>query len=191
MQRAAVGLAWVSVAASLAGFVLPWVTVGLRGVATYEDAGRLSRMTLQIRRGTETVAGSLLSGELLPRRVSGVQIPGLAQQEDMQVVVALMELLANTPQHAVLKSYAVFLVPGVALLCGLLLMGWSDRPAVAGGVMALCTAVAAVGSWKLLTVDPARSVVAVTIGWGLWLSVGAYVGLAAAALMGLVGGEST
>ena len=199
MRRAGLTAAWVSVAAATAAFFLPWAKLDVRGARLTELAssvpgaeGRVSRVTLQIRRGTETVAGSLPSLDALPRQVSGARIPGLARQEGAQVMVALMELLTHTCQHATLKSDTVFLVPGVALLCGLLLTGWSDRPAVAGSVMVLCAAVAVAAGWKLLTLDSSRSVVAVTIGWGLWLSVGAYVGLAAAAaLTGMSGRNRT
>ena len=178
MRRAALAAAWVSVAAVTAAFFLPWARVDLRGVTAHEEAGRVSRVTLQVRG--------------FPRQVSGAHIPGLARQEDAQVMVALLELLTNTRQHATLKSYAVFLVPGVALLCGLLLTGWSDRPAVTRGVAVICAAAAAGGGWKLLALEPGRSAIAVTIGSGLWISVGAYVGLAASAVLaGRSGRERT
>lgn len=183
--RAALVVVWASVAACLAGFLLPWVTLDLRGKELAALAGGrlhdVGRVTIQLRQGGETIAAALPSAAEFPRRVRGIQIPWLLRQDEAQVAVALLERLTNTRQHAALKSGAVFLVPGAALLCGVLLTGWGRRPAVAGGVLLVCVAVAAGGAWKLLTLDTSRSLIGVAIGWGLWVSLGAYVGLAASA----------
>lgn len=218
--RAALVVVWASVAACLAGFLLPWVTLDLRGAelaalveppgqtrgstsSSLDASGATSRarvlpptaggprrgtesspvgqVTLQLRRNGQALTAMLPSAAEFPRRVRGIQIPWLLRQDEAQVAVALLELLTNTRQHAALKSGAVFLVPGAALLCGVLLTAWGRRPAVAGGVLLVCVAVAAGGAWKLLTLDTSRSLIGVAIGWGLWVSLGAYVGLAASA----------
>ena len=191
--RAALIVAWLSVAASLAGFLLPWVTLDLRGAELAALAGdaphAIGRVTIQLRQGGQTLDAALPSAAEFPRQVRGIQIPWFLRQERTRVAVALLERITNTRQHAALKSCAVFLVPGVALLCGVLLTGWGRRPAVAGGVWLVCVAVAAGGAWKLLTLDTSRSLVGVAIGRGLWVSLGAYVGLAAAAAWTGLGGR--
>ncbi|OGX29134.1 MAG: hypothetical protein A3B78_02840 [Omnitrophica WOR_2 bacterium RIFCSPHIGHO2_02_FULL_67_20] len=183
--RAALIVAWLSVAASLAGFLLPWVTLDLRGAKLAALAGGgphdIGRVTIQLRQGGETIAAALPEATEFPWQVRGIQIPWLVRQEQTRVAVALLERLTNTRQHAALKSGAVFLVPGAALLCGVLLTGWGRHPAVAGGVLLVCVAVAAGGAWKLLALDTSRSLIGVAIERGLWVSLGAYVGLAASA----------
>ena len=201
--RAAMVLVWISVAASLAGFLLPWVTLDLRGVKLVALAGAapagpngarkalrdVGRVTIQLRRGGETIAATLPAASEPPLRVSGIEIPWLIRREQAQAAVALLELLTDTHQHAALKSCAVFLVPGAALLCGVLLTGWGHRPAVAAGIALACAVVAAGGAWRLLTLEPSRSPIGVTIEWGVWLSLAAYVGLAASAALRSRGGR--
>lgn len=201
MPRMAVGLVWVSLAASLAGFVLPWVKLdlpdaeltALAGAApagpggARQALGDVGRVTIQLRRGGKTLEATLPTASEFPQRLSGMQVLRLMRQEQAQAAVALLELLTGARQHVVLKSCAVLLVPGAALLCGALLTGWGRRPAVAGGVLLACAAAALGGAWKLLTLDPSRFLIRVTIEWGLWLSLASYVGLAASAALTRLG----
>lgn len=190
-------LTWVSVAVVLRAFFLPWATIDLeepglvqQARETLEGHGLLEGLTkrigtvaVEIRRGAETVTGELPSLSDIPRQVSGAQIPQLANQDNAQVAIALLELLANERQHIGAKSYAVYLVPSLALLCGLLLTVLGGTAAVALGVAGLCAGIAGVGFWKLLTTNTQTLFIAITIGPGLWLSLWAYVGLAVSALL--------
>ena len=188
-------LAWVSVAVVLRAFFLPWAMIDLREPSlvrqvreTVEGQGlleslvqRVGKVTAEIRRGAETVTGELSLSDI-PHEVSGVQIPQMANQENAQVALALMELLTNTRQHIGAKSYAVYLLPGLAVLCGVLLTVLGRVRAALLGIAALCALVAGVGFWKLLTTNTSTLFIAITIGPGLWLSLWGYVGLSAAAL---------
>jgi len=189
-------LAWVSVAVVLRAFFLPWAMIDVREPSlvrqvreTVEGQGlldglaqRIGKVTAEIRRGAETVTGELRVSDI-PREVSGVQIPQMANQKNAQVAMALVELLTNERQHLGAKSYTVYLVPGVALLCALLLTVRGEAAVVALGVAGLCAAIAGVGFWKLLTTNTSTLFIAITIGPGLWQSLWGYAGLAAAALL--------
>ena len=190
------GLVWLSVSAALVGFWLPWASFDLReprlvtqlkATASGQSALNLlteglGRITATIRRGTETVTGTLLTLADIPKQVSGAQIPQLANQQNAQVAMALFELITHAPHHIGAKSHAVYLVPGMALLCGLLLTLAGRSRRVALGVTLGCAGIAVVGFWKLLTTDTKTLMVTVTIGPGVWLSLWAYVGLSLAAL---------
>ncbi len=182
-QRAALVVAWASVAACLAGFLLPWVRLDLRGteLAALAKSSSVGQVTLQLRRHGQVLKATLPSAAEFPRRVRGIQIPRLLRQDETQVAVALLELLTDTRQHLAVNGRAVFLVPAVALACGLLVTRWNHRPAVAWGVALLCAAVAALGFWRLLTVETTGSLMVITVERGLWLSLWAYVGLAVSA----------
>lgn len=199
MKQVWMGLAGLSAVAALVGFFLPWASLDLREPGVVKklesmvgDVGGkgildkvakgLGRITATVRRGTQTVTGRLPSFDEIPKQVSGVQIPQIANQEHAQVAIALLELFTNTRQHIGVKSYAVYLVPGIALLCGLLLMAAGGRLPVSLGVALVCALIAAVGFWKVLTTDTSALLLTVTIGAGIWLSLWAYVGLALAAL---------
>ena len=197
MRYAGLVLAWLCVAATAVGFVRPWARIDLRepglvkqvrGAVPASDTlsgltKDLGKITATIRRGAETVTGELPSLSDIPKEISGIQIPQMVNQKNAQTAIALMELLTNERQQLGLKSYAVYLLPGIALLCGLLLtfVGWPRF--VPWAVAGLCALIAGVGFWKLLTTNLSSLMIAITIGPGLWLSLWAYVGLAAAAVL--------
>ena len=194
-QWTVAAVVWLSVASAVIGFFLPWASIDLREPSLVTQGkkaaplgslwgGRknnIGRVTVSIRRGTETVTGDLLTLADIPHQVSGVQIPQLANQEQAKVAMALIELFTQTREHVGLKRYAVYLLPGLALVCGLLLTLFRAPRLLCVGLAALCAAVAGIGCWKLLTTNTQTLFVAITIGPGLWLSLWAYVGLAIAA----------
>jgi hypothetical protein len=179
---------------AVVGFFLPWaridarepsVVTQLRQTMPLRDAvGGLaqdvSRITVKIRRGTEVVTGRLPSLSAIPQQVSGFQIPRMANQEEAKIAVALVELMTNQRQQIGIKSYAVYLLPGAALVCAVALTIVALPAAVAIAIAAFGAALAGLGGWKLLTVDTQTLFMAITIGAGLWLSLWAYVGLAIA-----------
>ena len=200
MRRIALGLAWASALTAVAGFVQPWADIDLRepslmkharqAVGSQELIGglakRLGRVTVEVRRGAHTVTGDLPSLRNIPKHVSGIQIPQMANREDAKVAMALVELLMGEQQQIGLKSYAVYLLPGLALL-GAALLTWLGRsPQTPVSIAVVSAAVAGVGFWKLLTTNTQALFVAITIGRGLWMSLGAYVGLAAASSLAFV-----
>ena len=195
MRRVVIAVIWMSVTATLVGFFLPWARIDVRepsAVKRLKKTGPvgdalsgltegMGRVTVKIRRGTETITGELPRLSDIPREVSGVQIPQLANQQNTQVAIALLEQFSQQREQIGLKSYAVCLIPGIALLCGFLVTRWGHRAVVALGSALLCAAIAGVGFWKLLTTNTQALFVAITIGPGLWLSLWAYVVLGVAA----------
>lgn len=195
MRRLVLLGVWVSVIASGVGFVLPWASIqtgalpgqvnqalnetGLDGL-TKELSGKISRVTLQFKRGAETITGDLPDLSKLPSQVNGPDIPTFVNRKDNAVAIALAEMLTGQRDISK-KSYAVYLVPGLALFFGLLLTALGRMPVACWVITAVCAAVAGAGFWKLLTTNTQSLMVAITIGPGLWLSLWAYVGLAACA----------
>ncbi len=173
---------WLCVGAAVAGFFLPWARIELQESATLPlpSLGPLTaeHIEVQIRRESQIITGDLRSLAQVPRQLSGFQIPQFVNQALAQAAIALAEVFTHKRQRPELKSYAVYLLPGLAILCGVLMTTWGTRPSVAIGVATLCTVVAAAGFWTLLTRDTHVPFVTVTIGPGLWLSLWAYVALA-------------
>jgi len=190
-------LVWVNVGVAAIGFVLPWARIDLReptlvkqvrGTLPASDTlsgltKDLGRITATIRRGAQTITGDLPTLADIPKEVSGIQIPQMVNRKNAHTAIALMELLMNERQHLELKSYAVYLLPGIALLCGLVLTVLSRQRVIPWVVAGLCGLIAGVGFWKLLTTNLSSLMIAITIGPGLWLSLWAYVGLSAAAVL--------
>ena len=190
---------WVSVAAALAGFVKPWahldvkyrtVTDALDEVAQgtpLQDVAQqltkgLSRVVVQVKRGAQTVTGELPGPSNIPTEVSGSQIPQLAARQDVHVALALAEMVTGQRELGA-KSYAVYLVPGLALGFGVLLTAAHHQRRLCGLIGALSLAVAGGGCWKLLTTNMDTRLVGITIGEGLWLSLWAYAGLGFCAML--------
>lgn len=171
------GVMWIGAAMAIIGFFLPWARLDAREPSVVKQ---LSRIAVTVRRGTEVVTGHLPSLSEIPRQISGFQIPQMANQEEAKVGVALVELMTNQREEIGIKSYAVYLLPGAAVLCAVALTIMVQPVAIAVASAILCATVAGVGFWKLLTVNTRTPFVAITIGLGLWLSLWAYVGLAVA-----------
>jgi hypothetical protein len=81
----------------------------------------LGKVTVEVRRGAERITGELPTLADIPRSVSGAQVPTLVRQRNTQMAMLLMELLTGRSEHLGLKSYAVYAVPGIALLAGIVL----------------------------------------------------------------------
>ena len=184
MRQTAIALAWLSAAVALIGFVQPWAYLDLRDPSLGKLDSltkRLGRVTIEVKHGAERVTGELPSLNDIPKQVSGIQIPHMANREDAKLATAIMELLTNTSNNIGFKSYAVYLLPGLALLGAVLLTRFVGNRFVPVALAASASLIAAYGFWKLLTTNTKTLLMAITIGQGLWMSLWAYVGLAAAA----------
>jgi hypothetical protein len=191
------GLVLCSLGVVMAGFWMPWAYFTLRQpglVKTFGDASgveeplkeltrNLGRVTLKMQRNGRTIVSDVPSLADIPTQLSGADILVMVRAQKTQGALALLELLTGQRHDLVRKSWSVYLIPGVAVLCGIVLLGWGRHPAASVGIGLLSAAIAAGGLWTLLTMHSRTSFVAITIGPGLWLSVGAYVGLSIASCL--------
>ena len=174
---------WSCAAATLLGFVLPWAQLDFRTTALEKQIGSKAKSAIAKSFGKgHRPTRAVKSTPLIPTKVRGYQIPILANRKNVRVANQLMELFTKKHDRAIgVKSYAVYLLPAFALVCGWLLTMGRVPAAGRAALAILCAAVAAAGCWTLLTTDT-RKAYAIVIGPGLWLSLAAYAGLAAAAL---------
>ncbi|GEM_PF-644238 len=194
LRRGLLVVGWLSAASVMLGFVQPWALLDVREPSMMKKLREASpvsgtlggitkdvgRIAVKIRRGAKTVTGDLPSLSDIPRQVSGVQIPQMANSEHAKVVTAIFELFMNEHQQVGAKSYAVYVVPGLALVCALLLTLFSGRGPVLLGVAVVGALIASVGFYKVLTTNTQTLFVAITIGRGIWISLWGYTGLALA-----------
>ena len=177
-------LVWMSVGGALIGFFLPWAKLELiKETQLEKQFASSARRALAKSFGASKPSRPKQAKSLptIPTRVSGFQIPILANRKNVKVITDLTALFTKKKEEVGLKSYAVYLVPGTALLVGMLLTVWgASRPVVIGAGV-LCAAVAGTGFWTILTTD--LKSMSLRIEWGLWISLLAYVGLAFAALV--------
>ena len=190
---------WISAGGVVAGFLMPWVTLKTnREVVGAVDsvmeatpfAGlvkdvskRVGHVVIHVKRGTDTITAELPDLSTLPSTIRGADIPVLANRDDVKGAAALAELLTGqrTWGRVGVNSYAIYLVPGLALVFALTVT-FVHRPWVGGLIGATCVAIAGIWWWKLATVKLETAMVAVLLEPGLWLSCGSYAGLGAASL---------
>ena len=196
--RAPARLALLSMAVAVLAFFLPWVRLEMRKSPPPRAASsKPTKMTTSTKPHLESKPSHLSrsldkafaafdrtttslaahAATQLPRRISGVQIPRMANHESTRTIMLLVERFEKKREHVGAKSYAVYLLPGLALLFGLLLVRFGRSRWLAGLVGVMCLAVAGVGAWKLLTTPLDTPVIAVHIDYGLWVALLAYVGL--------------
>ncbi len=180
-------LIWLSVSAVLVGFFLPWAKVEARDPGFFKQLSSGMRRSLSSEGKFHSSARTSGSGwnpftvADVPTQVNGFQVPMLANKRQVKLVQSLIALFTKNQDNIGLKSFVVYLLPGLAGLCGALLASGRMPRLGALGIAAICAAIVMTGAWKLLTVNPKKSLMVVQICSGLWLSLLAYVGLAAAA----------
>lgn len=167
MRSAVVAVAWGSALLAVVGFLQPWAHLDVREIPLSGLDKRLGRVTVSLKQ--------------LPQQVTGLQIPQMANREETKLAAALFEMVTHKTQQIGLKSYLVYLLPGLALLGAMALTAWPDRVPVAVGVLVISLLIAARGVWTLLTTDTDTLLISIHIGRGLWMSLWAHLGLAAAA----------
>ena len=190
-------VAWGCAVLAVCAFTMPWVhldvheptmlkqvrqAVPLQGTLKGLTHG-LSRIAVKIKRGAETVTGDINLGSLqnLPREITGAQIPQLANSSQAQLALVVMQMMTGTASDIGRQSYAVYLLPGLAVLAALLLTMLGRWRIAALSVAIVCALIAAVGFWNTLTAHTTTAFVTMRIGQGVWLSLWAYVGVALAA----------
>lgn len=180
------GLAWGCAAAAVIGFFLPWAQLDIGNSKVGKEVASSVRKSLgKTFKSGATKEPSWIRKRsqgtpAIPTAISGFQIPQMANRRNVKVMAQLVKLFTKSDDQLGWKSYAVYLLPGLALLCAWLLSVYGSVRLVALGVLCGCAAVAGAGFWKLLTADT-KAQFAMAIGPGLWLSLWAYVGLSVTA----------
>jgi len=193
-RRIAVACIWLAVIASLAAFALPWAHVSLdtssiskrpdlAGVSLQELSqrleGRVGRVMVTVHRGDTTTIARLSALSDIPSTITGAQIPPLARRRNTQAIVALFGLLAESPDainpdDVRRRSALVYLVPTVAMVCGLLALGLRRALLLRIAIGFVCLTVAGFGVWRLQRAETHVILASITVGIGLWLSCAAY-----------------
>jgi len=167
------------------GFFMPWAKASasagkiVRGVSSSVTGtggkvpligglfGKVEKISEKVT-GVADVVGVKMS-------VSGYDIPKMMNTKSSQVAVALAGIFISDAKDADTKSYAVYLMPILALVCiGLALMGMKNKIALI--IMAVISGgISAGGLFKLMTTNLSNMAVAISIENGLWQTLYAYL----------------
>ena len=152
-------------------FFLPWVDIQSQAI------GKITRV---------------LTGEQLPlmQRISGFQVPILANRQDSKLMITLIQLFNPGVQDADKKSYLIWGIPllGLVIAIANYIWGrnkWFNLAIAVSGIMIFAIAVQ-----KLITADLDKMVMNVNIAPGLWLTLFGYLGIGLCGLAGFIKGIS-
>ncbi len=185
MARTFQGVMWLSATAVIVGFFLPWATLDIRTTQLERE------IAAHARRGfARAFSGAKPSSwgsrkpsrgmPLIPSRVSGFQVPMLANRPNVRVATSLVAVFTKKQEQVGLKSWVVYLLPLIALVCAWLMTICGEQRWMAAGTALVCAGIGGSGLWVLLTTNT-RALYAISIGVGLWLSLAAYLVMALAA----------
>ncbi len=186
-RNASIQLVRTGMLLTLVGFFLPWARLELREPSFFKKISSGMRHSLHSAVGRGAGSGHRSSGWSpfslpdIPTEVSGAQIPMLAHKEQTKVSMQLIELFTGKSEGVRWKSFAVLLVPGLALGFGWLLAAGRGGRFVAVPIGIVCIVIAGGGFWKVLTLN-SRTMFSIGIRSGLWLTLWGYAVLAFAAL---------
>lgn len=170
---------WGSAAMIVIGFFMPWAALDIRATSFEKDVSKHARHSLgNLFHTSGSREPSWIrhrSGHLpvIPTRVSGAQIPEMANRKNVKVATSLIELFTKQHQNVGPMSYAVYLLPGIAIILAALMTWVGHHRLVAIPVALLCAGISGAGLWTLLTTNT-KAAFAIRIEWGLWASLVAY-----------------
>ncbi len=193
------GAAGFCIAVAVVAFFLPWVRLSspppkhgkAKAPKEHQQAidgkngrirslsGAVDEVFSGLTTGTRQIARKF-SG--IPPRISGFRIPLVANSRVSKNVMELVESFSKKKENVELKSWAVYALPGLAVLLGALLMRAPADLRIALPVAAAGLIVSIGGVLRLLTLDLTNDFVKVDFDYGLWLSLAVYFGLALTAL---------
>lgn len=175
-SKIAAGLVIAASALIVISFFLPWAQADV-------SATGVSKSLASSLKGTpfaEKVAGKLNEatdaigsmGDLtLKTRVSGYSIPVLVNQKSSKTAISLAEIMFKNVEGLDVKSYAVYLLPVLAVLCSFLsILGLKNKLFVIA-MLLIAGVILIAGLYNLYTVDMQSITVKITIMNGLWFTM--------------------
>ncbi|MCX5665818.1 MAG: hypothetical protein NT036_02050 [Candidatus Omnitrophica bacterium] len=107
--------------------------------------------------------------------VSGYDIPTLINKKNSQIAISIASVMFKDAKDLDKKSMLVYLLPLFALLCvGLAIVGLKNKIAVM--VMTVLSGGIAIGGlYNLMTIDLSKLPVQISIEYGLWQTMYAYL----------------
>jgi hypothetical protein len=185
-------LIWLIVLVLIAAFFLPWVRVDadiMRPLAKIEEAGfgnLISKIRGEITAATRSIEKQ--TGYSIPTEgkveANGFDIPRLVNTNDTQLALSFVQLFTKKTEGVQWKCYAVYSIPGLAVLLALLYQfarrpRWGKIRMVPCLVTLFTAALFFIAYLKITTAELDHLVLEIKIGFGLWLSLFAYGALAA------------
>jgi len=178
------GLVIVLSAVIVISFFLPWAKVNISAMGISEELTKASQTTLKGTPIAEKVIGKLKGvtaalsafGDIdVKTQVSGYNIPNLVNSKGSKVALSLAEIMFKSADNLDVKSYLVYLLPILGILCGVaVVLGMKNKLFIIA--MLIVSGVVSLGGfYNLLTANMGNIAVKVTIMNGLWFTMTAFL----------------
>ena len=121
--------------------------------------------------------------------ISGLQVPMMANGNGARLISSIAKIFYPTMKNIGLKSFAVVLIPLLAIIIGALNYFYEKYPWVNLGIAIVGVLIFLVATIKLATTDLDKLVLQIKIGFGMWtilisyLAIGVLAGLRYAAVL--------
>ena len=188
ISKICAGLVAVCAVIVLAGFFQPWAEVSTSvGNVSGGLTGILKGTFGEVSLGSKVIGGienlgnevnEVVGDVSVKKSVSGAEVPGLVNSKSSKMALAIAEIMFKSAEGLSWKSYAVYLIPGLAVLCVLLAGAGLRYPAAFAVMTVLSGAVSGAGLYNLYNADLSNTIVKISIGYGLWNSLYAFGGIA-------------
>ena len=139
-------------------FFLPWVSVESEAVSGF----------------SKVLTGKKQS---VLDTISGYDVPVLANGDESRFMISIIKIFKPDIKDADKKSYLIWLVPFFSLLLFWLKQKFPRNKWVGLGVGLIGALIFVVAVWKITTTDLDKLVLKISIGYGLWLILLAYLGI--------------
>jgi len=164
-------------------FFMPWAKVSVSAMGISKELATLAGTKLKDTPAAGKVADRLKSitgaissfGDIdVKTTITGYHIPQMVNNKTSKVALSLTQILFRSTKGLDLKSYLVYLVPALGILCGLLaIFGLAKRSYVVL-VIIISGVVSGAGLYNLYTADLGSVALKITIAEGLWNSMYAF-----------------
>ena len=184
-KKILVVLVIIATAVVLRGFFMPWahvrasVTKVAKKLTDAADPLKKAPGTGKVIKDVEKITDLISAfGDVdVKATVRGYDIPRLVNSKTSKVALSLSQVLFKSTKGLDIKSYLVYLLPLIAILCAVLAIMGSKaiQPVVA--MLIVSGSVSIGGFYNLLTMDFSNLIVKIAIGKGLWYTMYAYLSI--------------
>ena len=175
----------------LISFFMPWAKVSVSVVEASKQLTESSRLpdkvVARLKQITYTI--STFGDPEVRMTVSGYKIPGMVNSQTSKVALSAVEILSKSTSGLDRKSYLVYLLPLLGIVCGILALAGLKNRACIIILLVISGIVGIAGFYNLSTADLASVAVKVDILSGLWNTIYAFLFIFLAGIVWLVLGK--
>lgn len=186
-----VTLVCIASALIIVAFFMPWaeVAASVSGISkevtsSVKDTPFAGKIVGKISDVTDAI--SEMGDISIKSRVSGFDVPRMANDKTSKVALSLVEVFFKSAENIDMKSYLVYVLPLLAIVCVILaILGIKNKLFVA--IMLIISGIVSIGGlYNLYTMDVSSAIVKITIKDGLWYSMYAFMFIFLVSILWLV-----